>query len=118
MVSIQNEFNLLHSKDWPYLVEQCVHEDIAFLPWSPIGGGILSGKYLKGARPDNEHQRQEKQGDEPRSEHCETAEQPPSCLGESCYKGLRLDGFGNRFRRRHLTRLRKWFVKNQPFLLS
>lgn len=51
MVSIQNEFNLLHSKDWPYLVEHCVHEDVAFLPWSPLGGGILSGKYLNGARP-------------------------------------------------------------------
>ncbi|NVK23585.1 MAG: aldo/keto reductase, partial [Gammaproteobacteria bacterium] len=36
MVSIQNEFNLLHTKDWPYLIENCVHEDIAFLPWSPL----------------------------------------------------------------------------------
>lgn len=52
MVSIQNEFNLLHSKDWPYLIENCVHEDIAFLPWSPLAGGALSGKYLNGARPE------------------------------------------------------------------
>lgn len=52
MVSIQNEFNLLHSKDWPYLVENCVHEDIAYLPWSPLGGGMLSGKYLDGQRPE------------------------------------------------------------------
>lgn len=51
MVSIQNEFNLLHSKDWPYLVEQCVMENVAFLPWSPLAGGMLSGKYLGGARP-------------------------------------------------------------------
>lgn len=51
MVSIQNEFSLLHSKDWPYLIENCVHEDIAYLPWSPIAGGALSGKYLDGARP-------------------------------------------------------------------
>ena len=50
-VSIQNEFSLLHSKDWPYLVEQCVHERIAYLPWSPLAGGVLSGKYLDGARP-------------------------------------------------------------------
>ena len=50
-VSIQNEFSLLHSKDWPYLVEQCVHEHIAYLPWSPLAGGVLSGKYLDGARP-------------------------------------------------------------------
>lgn len=51
-VSIQNEFNLLHSKDWPYLIEQCVHEDIAYLPWSPLAGGVLSGKYINGARPE------------------------------------------------------------------
>lgn len=52
MVSIQNEFNLLHAKDWPYLIENCVHEDIAFLPWSPLAGGMLSGKYLNGERPE------------------------------------------------------------------
>lgn len=52
MVSIQNEFSLLQTKDWPYLIEQCLHEDIAYLPWSPLGGGMLSGKYLNGARPD------------------------------------------------------------------
>lgn len=51
IVSIQNEFSVLHSKDWPYLVEQCVHEDVAYLPWSPLAGGALSGKYLDGARP-------------------------------------------------------------------
>ncbi len=50
-VSIQNEFNLLHVKDWPYLIESCVFEDIAYLPWSPLSGGMLSGKYLGGARP-------------------------------------------------------------------
>lgn len=50
-VSIQNEFNLLHSKDWPYLIEQCVHEQVAYLPWSPLAGGMLSGKYLNGQRP-------------------------------------------------------------------
>lgn len=51
MVSIQNEFNLLHAKDWPHLIEHCVYEDVAYLPWSPLGGGVLSGKYLNGARP-------------------------------------------------------------------
>jgi aryl-alcohol dehydrogenase-like predicted oxidoreductase len=51
MVSIQNEFSLLHAKDWPYLIEQCVHEDIAYLPWSPLATGALTGKYLNGARP-------------------------------------------------------------------
>lgn len=51
MVSIQNEFSLVHAKDWPYLIENCVHENIAYLPWSPLAGGMLSGKYLNGQRP-------------------------------------------------------------------
>lgn len=52
MISIQNEFNLLHSKDWPYLIENCAHEKIAYLPWSPLATGLLSGKYLNGKRPE------------------------------------------------------------------
>lgn len=53
MVSIQNEFSLLHLKDSPYLIETCVLDDVAFLPWSPMAGGALSGKYRNGARPAN-----------------------------------------------------------------
>jgi len=51
VTSIQNEFNLLHTKDWPYLIENCVHADVAYLPWSPLAAGALSGKYIDGARP-------------------------------------------------------------------
>lgn len=51
-VSIQNEFSLLHAKDWPYLIETCVFEDVAYLPWSPLATGILSGKYLNHQRPE------------------------------------------------------------------
>lgn len=51
MVSIQNEFSLLHAKDWPYLVECCVMNNLAYLPWSPLAGGALSGKYMHGALP-------------------------------------------------------------------
>lgn len=52
MVSLQNEFSLLQTRDWPYMIEQCVMENIAYLPWSPLAGGSLSGKYLNGARPE------------------------------------------------------------------
>ena len=52
MVSMQNEFSLLHAKDWPYLIENCVAEDVAYLPWSPLAGGALSGKYLNNQRPE------------------------------------------------------------------
>ncbi len=52
MVSVQNEFNLLCTKDHPYLMEQCVMDDVAYLPWSPLAGGALTGKYLDGSRPE------------------------------------------------------------------
>ncbi len=51
MVSIQNEFSLLHSKDWPYLLENCVHEEVAYLPWSALATGLLTGKYRNGVIP-------------------------------------------------------------------
>ncbi len=52
VTAIQNEFNLLHTKDWPYLIENCVHAEVAYLPWSPLAAGALSGKYIDGARPE------------------------------------------------------------------
>ncbi len=52
MVSIQNEFNLLKRSDDPYVAEVCVREEVAYLPWSPLAGGMISGKYLDGARPE------------------------------------------------------------------
>jgi len=52
IVSIQNEFSLLHPQDAPYLLETCIREDIAYLPWSPLATGILTGKYLNNAIPE------------------------------------------------------------------
>lgn len=52
VASIQNEFSLLHAKDWPYLIENCVREEVAYLPWSALAAGALTGKYLGGARPE------------------------------------------------------------------
>lgn len=51
MQSVQNEFSVLHRSDDPYVAEICAREDVAYLPWSPLGGGMLAGKYLNGARP-------------------------------------------------------------------
>lgn len=51
MVSIQNEFSLLNRSDDPYVAEVCVREDVAYLPWSPLVCGAISGKYIGGARP-------------------------------------------------------------------
>lgn len=52
IVSVQNEFSLLHLKDWPYTLEYCALNEIAYLPWSPLAGGALSGKYANGAFPE------------------------------------------------------------------
>lgn len=51
IASVQNEYSLLYRHDEPYMAEVCVHEQIAYLPYSPLAAGSLSGKYLNGARP-------------------------------------------------------------------
>lgn len=51
MVSIQCEFGILNRHDDPYVAEVCMREDVAYLPWSPLAGGMVAGKYAKGARP-------------------------------------------------------------------
>ena len=52
VTSVQNEYSLLYRHDEPYLAEVCVHEDVSYLPYSPLAAGSLSGKYLNGARPE------------------------------------------------------------------
>lgn len=52
MQSIQNEFSLLNRSDDPYVAETCVREDVAYLPWSPLAVGMLSGKYANGVVPE------------------------------------------------------------------
>jgi len=51
MASIQNEYSLLCRQFEPDLSEIALHEDCGLLAWSPLTRGIISGKYLKGARP-------------------------------------------------------------------
>lgn len=43
--SIQNNFSLLHRRDLTEIGALCREEKISLLPYSPLGGGILSGKY-------------------------------------------------------------------------
>ncbi len=50
--SIQNEYSLLRRRDDINIAEACVIEGISYLPWSPLGMGILSGKYLAGGEPE------------------------------------------------------------------
>ncbi len=51
MASIQNEYSLLCRHFEPDLGEIAIHEDCGLLAWSPLCRGMLSGKYLNGARP-------------------------------------------------------------------
>ena len=52
MASIQNEYSLLCRHFEPDLNEIAIHEDCGLLAWSPLSRGMLSGKYLNGARPE------------------------------------------------------------------
>ncbi|MCD7060658.1 aldo/keto reductase [Pelagibacterium xiamenense] len=51
LASIQNEYNLLRRHFDLDLAEVAYFEEIALLAYSPLGGGVLSGKYLDGQVP-------------------------------------------------------------------
>ena len=51
--SIQNNFSLLNRRFLDELANACRREQISLLPYSPIGGGVLSGKYNGGKMPLN-----------------------------------------------------------------
>ncbi len=49
--SIQNNYSLL-ARDFELgCIEACRHEKVALLSYSPLGFGLLTGKYLNGAQP-------------------------------------------------------------------
>jgi aryl-alcohol dehydrogenase-like predicted oxidoreductase len=51
VVSLQPQYNLLSREiEWE-LVPCCTDEGIAILPWSPLGGGWLTGKYRRDRQP-------------------------------------------------------------------
>jgi aryl-alcohol dehydrogenase-like predicted oxidoreductase len=51
VVSIQNPYNLLNRSFEVGLAEIAHREDVGLLAYSPLAFGVLSGKYLQGARP-------------------------------------------------------------------
>jgi aryl-alcohol dehydrogenase-like predicted oxidoreductase len=50
--TIQNNYSLLNRRFEDELATVCRREQVSLLPYSPIGGGVLSGKYQGGAFPD------------------------------------------------------------------
>jgi aryl-alcohol dehydrogenase-like predicted oxidoreductase len=51
IVTLQPQYNLLAREiEWE-LVPLCLEEGVGILPWSPLGGGWLTGKYSAAERP-------------------------------------------------------------------
>ncbi|WP_432447862.1 aldo/keto reductase [Aliiroseovarius marinus] len=51
VISIQNEYSLMHRLADTDLAELCVNEDVGLLSYSPLATGLLTGKYQGGAVP-------------------------------------------------------------------
>ena len=50
--TIQNNFSLNNRRFEDELAQVCRHEGVSLIPYSPLAGGVLSGKYSGGAQPD------------------------------------------------------------------
>ena len=50
--TIQNNFSLINRRFEDELAQACRKEGVSLLPFSPLGGGVLSGKYRSGAMPE------------------------------------------------------------------
>ncbi|SDS55256.1 aldo/keto reductase [Actinoplanes derwentensis] len=51
IVTLQPQYNLLAREIEFELVDVCRNENIGILPWSPLGGGWLTGKYQRDSTP-------------------------------------------------------------------
>lgn len=51
VAALQNEYSLIRRQFELDLAELCHHEDVGLLAYSPLGTGVLTGKYLSGAIP-------------------------------------------------------------------
>lgn len=49
--SIQNNFSMINPRFFDELAEVCRKENISLLPFSPLGAGVLTGKYNDGTLP-------------------------------------------------------------------
>ena len=50
--TIQNNFSLNNRRFEDELAQVCRKEGVSLIPFSPLAGGVLSGKYADGARPE------------------------------------------------------------------
>lgn len=61
--TIQNNYSLIQRRFEVELKKVCREEQVSLLPYSPIGGGVLSGKYLEGKWPDGARFSRYREGD-------------------------------------------------------
>jgi pyridoxine 4-dehydrogenase len=47
IVSIQNRYSFA-DREWDYVLDYCERNEIAFIPWSPLGSGKVGGTLLEG----------------------------------------------------------------------
>lgn len=52
MVSVQNPYSLLNRSFEAGMAEVAIREDCGLLAYAPVAAGVLTGKYLDGARPE------------------------------------------------------------------
>jgi aryl-alcohol dehydrogenase-like predicted oxidoreductase len=50
--TIQNNFSLNNRRFEDELAQVCRREQVSLIPYSPLAGGVLTGKYANGARPE------------------------------------------------------------------
>ncbi len=50
-IAAQYQYSLVVRDVESELTDLCSAEGVGLVPWGPLGGGFLSGKYVKGARP-------------------------------------------------------------------
>jgi aryl-alcohol dehydrogenase-like predicted oxidoreductase len=49
--TVQNNFSLINRRCESELAQVCRREGVSLLPYSPLGGGVLTGKYQQGPPP-------------------------------------------------------------------
>ncbi|MGY3792242.1 aldo/keto reductase [Aquimarina sp. 433] len=103
MVTVQNPYNLLNRKDEIGLAEILHREDMGHLPYSPLGFGMLTGKYL----------------DEiPKNSRVDLFPNYNRYMNENSYRATRLyNEIAKKFDM-SLTQMSLAFVNQQPFVTS
>ncbi|GAA4275286.1 aldo/keto reductase [Aquimarina mytili] len=103
MITIQNPYNLLNRKDEIGLTEVLHRENIGHLPYSPLGFGMLTGKYLE---------------EIPKNSRVDLFPNYNRYMNENSFKATRAY---NEIAKKHgisLTQMALAFVTDRPFVTS